>query len=215
MATTDGNVQDIAVEDKERPSLAATEEAQDMSKLNKIIVPMPAFTNPNDPRTSGGSINLDLDEHPVPHSEDYGAGVGNMRDKVGTITGDALAEMGAQFAPEGGEPGKVEAAAKLPVIEYPEERADWLKKHWQGKAREYSLPVSGTIDAVKDRVEEYEGEVEVAKSFSATEWIGYVEEAETMDDLDELRGVYDRSGATFSTVVEAFDKQRAALTDES
>jgi hypothetical protein len=49
MATEDGNVQDIAVADKEYSSLGATKEAQDVSVLNKIIVPPASYTNPNDP----------------------------------------------------------------------------------------------------------------------------------------------------------------------
>src|SRR4051812_13723288 len=68
----DGNQQDMLVQDVEHAALAATEEAQDVSRLNRIVVPMPAFTNPNNPATAGGSINLELDEHPVEHDPDFG-----------------------------------------------------------------------------------------------------------------------------------------------
>jgi hypothetical protein len=75
MATADGNVQDMSVHDKEHPSLAATEEAQNVAGLNRIVVGMPAFTDPHNPMTQSGSVNLPLDQHPVTHSEDYGADV--------------------------------------------------------------------------------------------------------------------------------------------
>jgi hypothetical protein len=73
--TEDGNRQDMSVHDKEHPSLAATEEAQDVASLNRIVVGMPAYTDPHNPMTLSGSVNLPLDQHPVTHSEDYGEDV--------------------------------------------------------------------------------------------------------------------------------------------
>lgn len=210
---SEDNVQDIAVEDKDLPSLAATKEAQDVSRLNKIIIPMPSFTNPNNPATAAGSINLDLDEHPVEHSPDYGGGVRPGRDKVLSVADTHAKEM-ADAAAEAGPPGRTEAAASTPAVEYPESRDDWQKKHWQAKAREMGLAVSGNADAVQERVEEQESYVEEAKTWKAQDWIGAVEDAETTDDLTELRGLYDGSGAKFSTAEDAFTKRQTELNDE-
>lgn len=82
MAKDDANKQDMSVLDVEHAALAPTHEAQDTSKLNKIVVGMPSFTNPNNPDTAAGSVNFDVDEHPVEHSADYGAAVSPGVDEV-------------------------------------------------------------------------------------------------------------------------------------
>lgn len=71
----EGNVQDMPVMEKEYPSLAATEEAQDLSTLPKIVVPPPAYTDPNDPAAAQGSVNLALDSAPTEIAGDYAADV--------------------------------------------------------------------------------------------------------------------------------------------
>lgn len=214
MATKDGNVQDMAVEDKEHPSLAATEEAQDVSTLNPIIVPMPSFTDPNNPAASGGSINLDLDEHPVVHSDDYGAAYGE-RDVAPSIADTHSRDMGAA-AVEPGDPGRREKAARKAggVTEFPENRGDWSKKHWQARAQELELPTSGNTDTVKARVEEEEGYQEEVKGWNAGAWQDALDQVETQEDLDELKYRYDKSGADFSTVASAFEAKQTELNEQ-
>ena len=223
MATADGNVQDISVEDKEHPALGATREAQDMSVLNKIVTPPPSFTNPNNPVTAAGSINLDLDKHPMELSPDYGKSgleaAGVERDVVvgpmdeHSLTMAEAAEAGSAGVRAGGSgtPGAAERAAATRMMEYPDNRDEWLKGHWQGKAREYGLAVSGNTDAVKERVEEYEKGVENAKSLNAGGWTDLLNDVETQDDLDELRSLYERSGADFPSVVKAMDAKAEEL----
>lgn len=52
-----------------------------LSDKNVHVVPMPSFTDPNDARAAAGSINFgspnfpDLEDHPFPHSDDYGESV--------------------------------------------------------------------------------------------------------------------------------------------
>lgn len=223
MVTEDGNVQDIAVADKEHPSLGATKEAQDVSQLAKIIVPPASFTNPNDPMAAAGSINLSLDEHPMEISEDYGQETANSPQGADSVKGvqdansasmsDALNEPDPNAVTAGGAgtPGAREKAAATLAHEYPADVADWKKGDWQAKAREYGLAVSGNLDAVKDRVEEYEKGVEEAKQWNATQWKTAVDDAETADDVAELRALYARSGSDFSTVVEALDAKDTEL----
>jgi hypothetical protein len=67
-----GNEQDMAVADKERPTLGPTEGSQDVSARAVQVVPMPAFTDPHNPEAMSNSVNLSLNDSPTPHSEDYG-----------------------------------------------------------------------------------------------------------------------------------------------
>src|SRR3954471_24672764 len=73
---TDGTFQEMSVHDKDNAALPPTVEGQDMSTLDRVIVPMPQFVDPHDARAQSGSINMDLDDHPMDHSEDYGAAAG-------------------------------------------------------------------------------------------------------------------------------------------
>lgn len=199
----DSNYQEMSVFDKDNAALGPTEEAQDMRSLNRVTVPMPAFVNPHQPLMASGSINLSIDETPVPHSDDFGAETG---DHVQTSVMDA--EASTLEVPE-----PVDGSDDAPAeeIEFPDDRAQWTKVHWQAAARADGLHVSGTIDEVKDRVEEFEGAVEDAKSFRATDWVSAIEDAETADDLKDVQKLYDRSGASFSTVADAFSKRTADL----
>jgi hypothetical protein len=115
-----------------------------------------------------------------------------------------------------GPPGRREAAARgqAAAVEYPENRDDWQKKHWQARAREFNLSVSGNTDAVKGRVEEHEGAIESVKGWNAADWQTAVADAETADDLDELRGLYGVSGVDFSTVEKAFEDRQAEFDNE-
>lgn len=205
-----GNEQDMPQADKLRPNLGPTEEAQDVASLNRVIVPMPAFTNPLNPDAAAGSINLSLDTHPVSHDKDYGAGVtpGHHAALTGSMLVDESERKSAQRAVED---------------TLPEERGEWQKKDWQAQARAYGLSTSGNMDTLKGRVEEYEAEqaeaqeerakaVEDAKDFNAGDWISQVESAKSAEDLDELQSIYAESGADFKTVAEAFDAKRAELS---
>lgn len=167
----DGNKQDMSVLDVANATLAATEEAQDVAALNRIVVGIPAYTDPNNPMTLSGSVNLPLDSHPVTHSPDYGQDVTPGVHETGA-THSPMA-VGAATLPESG--GVVEDD---PTANLPEDREEWNKSHWQVAAKHYGLPTSGNIDAVKDRVEEHEAAQSVveerAKSLHSM----------TRDDLD-------------------------------
>lgn len=155
MAAEDGNVQDMSVHDKEHPSLAATEEAQDVASLNRIVVGMPAFSDPHNPMTQSGSVNLPLDTHPVTHSEDYGQDV-----TPGTHVFEAehspLAVGAATLMGEDRE--------AMPVA--PEDREEWTKANWQSAARYYNLATSGNVDTIRGRVEDHETAEEEAQERS-------------------------------------------------
>lgn len=187
-----------------------------MSALNRVVVPMPSFTNPNNPATSSGSVNLELDEHPVTHAEDYGSAVEPGAHSVLSPMDVHSKEM-TDAAKLAGDPGRREAAKRAKntaTVEFPENREDWQKKHWQAKAREMGLSVSGNIDAVKDRVEEQEAVEEEYRAYNAQDWKDDIEKTETAEDLAELRTAYDRSGADFSTVVDAFTAREAEFNDD-
>lgn len=187
-----------------------------MSALNRVIVPMPSFTNPNNPVTAAGSVNLELDEHPVTHAEDYGAAVQPGEHSV-TSPMDVHAKEMADAANLGGEPGRREAAKRTKntvEVEFPENREEWQKKHWQAKARDLGLSTSGNTDAVQARVEEQEAIEEEYKAYGAQDWKDDIEKAETTDDLAEIRAAYDRSGADFSTVASAFEARETELNDD-
>ena len=39
-----------------------------------------------------------------------------------------------------------------------EDREEWMKEDWKNQAKKYGLPVSGNMDELQARVEEYEAE---------------------------------------------------------
>lgn len=139
----------IPVADKANPALGATEEEQDMSNLNRIVVPVGAYTDPSNPSAISASVNLTLDKSPVEHSEDYGksdledAGV-EADDVSGTMDATELKEEGSGVSARS------------------EDREEWTKADWQDQAREYDLAVSGNLDTIQARVEAHEDEQEQA-----------------------------------------------------
>lgn len=111
-------------------------------KARTIVVPMPAFGDPNLPEAAGGSINFGtdsyapMDEHPVKHSDDYGAGIDEQtRDRNALPQGTAN-ESSAQ--------------------EDSSNRDEWSKDQWKELADSYGLPVSGNKDELIERVTEHE-----------------------------------------------------------
>jgi hypothetical protein len=202
----EGNVQDMSVHDKEHPALAATEEAQDVASLNRIVVPMGSYVDPNNPAAAAGSVNLSLDSHPVTHSDDYGqsaledAGVEEDERKSAV---DMHADEAAVLDPGRAEAGKANS---------PADRAEWQKKDWVAQARSYGLNVSGNVDAVRERVEEHEAGVEDARSMSAEDWKNAVADADA-EELGQLHELYKASGSQYSTVDQAFDKRQAELSE--
>lgn len=101
-----------------------------MEKTKTIIVGMPAFANPNAKETQSGSINFDLDEHPVKHAKGYGD------HKLKVTYGDDDGMQGDQT----------------------DHRAAWLKEDWKNRATELGLSTSGNLGTLRERVEEYEAE---------------------------------------------------------
>ena len=141
-----GNEQDMPVADKFNPTLGPTEASQDMASLNQIIVPVGAYTDPNNPAAQSASVNLTLDKSPVAHPEDYGqtqltdAEVEADPATIGMLTMEG--EEGAGTQPE-------------------DDREEWKKADWQAKAGEYGLATSGTVEEIRQRVEEHEDELAV------------------------------------------------------
>lgn len=176
-----GNEQDMSVVDKQVPSLGPTEEAQDVAGLNRIVVGMPAFTDPHNPMTQSGSVNIPLDQHPVTHSEDYGASVA----------------PGQHTFEEAHSPMAVGAATLLDdegakSLDLPEDREQWTKANWQAAAKHYGLATSGNVDTIRTRVEEHEATEE------AVEERGKELHAMSRDDLDALAGDYNIDPAEYS-----------------
>lgn len=199
MSEESGNKQDMSVFDTDNPSLHPTVEAQDVSRLNKIVVPPGAYTDPNDARAAQGSINQSVSTYPGALSEDYAEGV--AADDVQGVVDTHAAEQAAVFtgdAPGGGERS--------------DNRDEWTKADWKEQASEYGLPVSGNMDALKSRVEDHEAEVAEAKDYSAQQWKDEIDGTDNTGDLADLKRLYEQSGADFSTVVEAFDAKAAELS---
>ena len=194
----------IPVGDKDHPSLAATKEAQDVASLDRIIVPPGAYTDPSNPAAAAGSLNMSVYTHPVDIPEDYGESV-----EPGDVDVRSTIDLHAEEqVPSDGTDD--ESAANLP-----EDRDEWKKADWVTQAAAYGLPVSGNMDTVKDRVEEYEDQLEEAKGYSASDWQSQIEDEDDEDSLTALRKLYDASGASFATVEQAFDDKQAALSGET
>jgi hypothetical protein len=210
VANEDGNYQEMSVHDKTHPTLAPTEEAQDVSKLNRIVVPLPAFMDPGNPAAASGSVNLTLDKHPVEHSTDYGQQVDLEvgADKMeGTMDRHApeLKELDTTQDRVSGDDGTSEAL--------PEDREEWSKANWQSQARTYGLGVSGNMDALRQRVEDYENEREDDKSLTAGDWKALVDEAEDTEELQELQDRYQATGNSYSTVDSAFEAKNTEFNE--
>lgn len=169
--------------DKPRAHLASTEEAQDVDRLQRIIVPPGAYVDPNDPQAANASVNRTIEDHPTDLAADYG----KRPVSAAVTTGEGNATL-------------------------PEDRNKWKKADWVNQAKQYGLPVSGNMDEVIGRVNDYEKAIEDAKSMDADGWIEEIEDVDNTDDLGALRKLYDASGADFSTVVEAFDAKTAELS---
>lgn len=234
----ENDYQDMPVDAKTHPALGPTEEAQNVSQLNRIVVPMGAFADPSNPAALAGSVNLALDKHPVTHAEDYGVsnveGVGVDVHSPHTPA-DAGTEAVAPFEPpdfSDGQPDPETARGELGAQAAARrsgassaDRTEWKKADWVTQARALGLSTSGNMDAVKDRVEaheeqeaaasaEREDRVTAAKEMNAGDWIEQIESADE-DELQELQSLYAESGADYSTVQTAIENRQAALADES
>lgn len=140
---------DISVHDKEVSALGATVEAQDRSTRARQIVPMPQFTDPNNPEANSGSVNMSLEangvsQHPVEHSPDYGAGI-KRHDAAGAIDPYAREGAGGQF----GQPVKENDTPTWPSdLDMPAEGDS--KGVWEETAHKLGLSKSGTkADLIK------------------------------------------------------------------
>ena len=185
----DGNFQEMSVHDKENAALPPTEEGQDMSRLNRVVVPMPQFVDPYDPRAQAGSINMSLDDHPMEHSEDYGGGTDYDQEI------DSPENVGLRTTTE---------ASDKPVSE-------WSKSDFKNALRSRGLPVSGNMDELSERWEDSEAQEAEYKEYNASDWHDDIDKAESTDDLASLRAAYDRSDADFSTVEQHFEEKKAEL----
>lgn len=188
------NDQDISVHDKFHPTLGPTEEAQDVDRLARQIVPMPAYNDPNNPVAASGSINLSINDHPVKHSADFGAGV---EGEFGFDHVENTMSEGARGLQEldltTGDDDPETAAAKQAAASLPADRETWAKAHWQTHAKSLGLATSGNIGTIRDRVEDHEAAQEERAEFeSATR-------GSSREDLDKLAAKYDISPEEYST----------------
>jgi hypothetical protein len=170
-----------------------------VAALNRIVVGMPAFTDPHNPMTQSGSINLPLDKHPVTHSEDFAQEV--PQHKTGAVTHSPMAAGAATL-----EPIDLTAGGDA-AVDLPADREDWQKKHWQAQADAYGLPTSGNTDAVKDRVEEHEAMQE------AVDARGKELHAMSRDDLDKAAKKAGLDPAAYSNKESLADAVLAAESD--
>jgi hypothetical protein len=194
----------ISVHDKDHPSLGATKEAQDVASLEKIVVPPGAYTDPGNPAGASGSVNMSVYTHPADIPADYGESVEpgdvDVRSPIDTHAAE-LASGEGEASPKG--------------ADRPEDRDEWTKADWVAQAGDYGLAKSGNTDTVKDRVEEYEAEVEEAKANTAADWQSQIGDAADLDELAQLRKLYDASGSSYSTVDSAFADKEAELGSEA
>jgi hypothetical protein len=201
-----GNEQEFPVADKERPTLGPTEGAQDVATLNRIVVPMPAFSDPNNPMANSGSVNLPLDKHPVTHSDDFAESLaqGGLEDHPveSTIGAEAIRPDGSV------EPGQD------PSEGFPKDRKKWTKAQWQQMAAYYELPTSGNLKTVKGRVEGHEKELAKLTDRNATDWVDDIKGAKDAQALSDIRANYERTGHDFSTVTDAFASREQEFAAE-
>lgn len=183
MAKEDNNVQDISVHDKDVAALPPTHEGQDIDSTPRNIVPMPAYTDPNNPLAASGSVNMALDEHPVTHSEDYGQYERDLGDHPVTSPLDTHAREVV---------GLVDGTEADEDDDTPEDRADWKKADWQKQAREYGLATSGNLGTVQGRVEDHESAVEERDTYEKDV------NGKSREELDKLAAEFDIDPATYT-----------------
>lgn len=100
------------------------------------VVPVGSYVDPNHPEASGGSVNFGHDtfagveNHPLKHSDDYGATASRVRVEESEPEAD----------------------------DRPEDRSEWKKDDWKAQAAEYGLPVSGNMDELIERVTAHEAD---------------------------------------------------------
>lgn len=115
----------------------------DMARINRIVVGMPAFTDPNNPMAQSGSVNLELGRHPVQHSEDYAQ---RDTEQVGQQTD----------GPRNGMSAGAESIQQNPFAGFPDDRNDWTKEQWVSAANFYGVDAGGSKQDIRQRVEEAE-----------------------------------------------------------
>lgn len=123
-------------------------------ELNTRVVGMPSFLDPNRPETVSGSINFDLDKHPVKHAKEYAAGRETFESDADTTSAsdpDTGLSEGGQLAPEGTGSDDNDKAEK-------DERDEWSREDWKTQAKKYDLPISGNKTTVMNRVKSYEAD---------------------------------------------------------
>jgi hypothetical protein len=197
--------QEVSPHDAEHPSVAGSAPMnEDVAELNEIIVPVGAYVDPHNPQSMSASVNLSLDKSPVTHSPDFGSQAQpDEFDKHMDAGVDDSPGFAGSTTPVGGpgDGGTREARTGLPEGS----REEWQKSDWRQAAEHYGLAVSGNMDTLKERVEDYEGAVEEAKAMTAGDWKDQVDWCESANDLDDLEVLYKASGADFSTVESAFE----------
>ena len=185
---------------KQEPSFR--QEDQEMAAtLKPIVVSPPGYASPN-PDTMSGRL-VPVEQALVPVSEDYGQSVKEAPNSEGQITETVAPE--STLTPEEG----MKAAAKADAAELPDNREEWSKKNWQTQARAMGLSEKGSKADLQERVEDAEKEIEDAKELSAEDWKSAVDDADSPEELAELRRVYGAAEIDYSTVEKAFDDKQA------
>jgi hypothetical protein len=171
------------------------EEAAMNQEIAPVIMGPPAYSSP-DPKTAGSRL-VPLEEHPLSAdlSEDYGA----VEKELGHDDGFRTSQG---------------AGTEADFSEFPEDRKEWSKTHWQRAAKQYDLPSSGNTKTLKKRVEDYEAERDADTEMKAADWNDEIDKAKDADALALIEERYTTSGADFSTVQDALDKKKSEFAGD-
>lgn len=183
--------------DRLNPSFSPDME-DEVQELDPVIMGPPAYSSP-DPKTAQGYL-APVEEHPLSAdlSDDYGAAEKDLGHD---------AEYRSSMA--AGREGEAD------FTDFPEDRKDWSRTHWQKAAKQFGIPHSGTKTDVQSRVEAYEAEREADKDMKAADWTDEIDDAEDAESLALIAERYQQSGADLSSVQDALDKKSAELAEEA
>lgn len=176
------------------------------AELKPIVVSPPGYASP-DPGTAAGRL-VPVEQSAVPVSEDYGESV-KSAPGLGNIT-ETVAPR-STLSPE----EELRADAEAQAEELPKDRNEWTKAQWIVQARAMGLAESGNKKALRGRVEDAEKEIKDAQELSVEDWVGAIEDADTADELADLRRVYGAAGIEYATADKAFDDKQAEFDGTS
>lgn len=169
-------------------------EDQDMAEyVEPVVIGPPPYASPDASTNNNRLVAVDLHPNSPDIAEDYGL--------------DVMHSEGAS------------AESPLTSGEQPtfssSDRDEWTQDDWKKAAEHYDLPKSGSKAALRERVEAREAQIEEDQSMTAEDWKDEIDSAEYADDLTELKTRYQQSGASYSTVEDAFSSKEADLAGDN